>query len=348
MIDEFQRRTGIEVRYDLYDSNEPVLEKLQSGVADYDLVVPSDYMVRILVHLKLLRPLDKSRLEEPRKPRPPVSRQGVRPGQRLLAAVPLGDDRLRLQPAEGGRAEHDSWAPLFDPANRGQILMLDDMRECFAVALKFLGHSLNSTDPAVLKQAADLLKKQKPLVKTYNSGDYENILAVRRRRPTPTATTASSPSSSPGSRRGSPTCCRRKARRSGWTASASPRRARNVELRSTPSSTTCWSPRSTRGSSTASATPARTSRRGASSGPRSWTTPRSILREDALARCEFVEDIGEATDDARRVLDRDQGAVIWDFGLRKEPHLMKSYKNFVNGRMVKPRSRAARRRSSAR
>ena len=56
--------------------------------------------------------------------------------------------------------------------------MLDDMRECFAVALKFQGHSLNSTDPAILKQAADLLKKQKPLVKTYNSGDYENILAA--------------------------------------------------------------------------------------------------------------------------------------------------------------------------
>ena len=76
------------------------------------------------------------------------------------------------------RGTLDTWDPLFDPANRGQILMLDDMRECFAVALKYLGHSLNSTDPKVLREAADLLKKQKPLVKTYNSGDYENILAA--------------------------------------------------------------------------------------------------------------------------------------------------------------------------
>ena len=51
------------MRYDLYDSNEPVLAKLQSGVADYDLVVPSDYMVRILSQLKLLRPIDKARLK---------------------------------------------------------------------------------------------------------------------------------------------------------------------------------------------------------------------------------------------------------------------------------------------
>src|SRR5262249_54057431 len=59
VIDEFTRRTGIEVRYDLFDANEAVLAKLQSGVADYDLVVPSDYMIRILIQSKLLRPLDK-------------------------------------------------------------------------------------------------------------------------------------------------------------------------------------------------------------------------------------------------------------------------------------------------
>jgi len=63
VIDEFTKRTGIQVRYDLYDSNEPVLAKLQSGVADYDLVVPSDYMVRILSQVKLLRPIEKSRLK---------------------------------------------------------------------------------------------------------------------------------------------------------------------------------------------------------------------------------------------------------------------------------------------
>ena len=56
--------------------------------------------------------------------------------------------------------------------------MLDDMREVFGAALKSMGKSLNETDPAVLKQAADLLKKQKKLVATYNSGDFANILAA--------------------------------------------------------------------------------------------------------------------------------------------------------------------------
>jgi len=164
------------VRYDLYDSNEPVLEKLQSGVADYDLVVPSDYMVRILSQLKLLRPLEKARLKNFGNLDPRFLDQEFDPKNGYSIPYVWGTTGYGYAKEKAGRAL-DSWAPLFDPANKGEILMLDDMRECFAVALKYLGHSLNSTDPAVLKQAADLLKKQKALVKTYNSGDYENILA---------------------------------------------------------------------------------------------------------------------------------------------------------------------------
>ncbi len=177
VIEEFARRTGIAVHYDLYDSNEAVLAKLESGVADYDLVVPSDYMVRILIHLKLLRPLDKARLKNLGNLDPRFMDKGFDPGNAYSLPYVWGTTGYGYDRLKSGRDE-DSWAPLFDPANKGQILMLDDMRECFAVALKYQGHSLNSTDPAVLKQAADLLKKQKPLVKTYNSGDYENILAA--------------------------------------------------------------------------------------------------------------------------------------------------------------------------
>jgi len=177
VIDEFTRRTGIAVRYDLYDSNEAVLAKLESGVAGYDLVVPSDYMVRILIHLKLLRPLDKSRLRNLGNLDPRFLNKEFDPKNGYSLPYVWGTTGYGYDKTKAA-GDQDSWAPLFDPKSKGQILMLDDMRECFAVALKYQGHSLNSTDPAVLKQAADLLKKQKPLVKTYNSGDYENILAA--------------------------------------------------------------------------------------------------------------------------------------------------------------------------
>src|SRR4029077_13806716 len=62
VIADFQRRTGIAVNVDTFDSNEAVLAKLQSGVADYDVVVPSDYMLKTLIPQGLVRPLDRARL----------------------------------------------------------------------------------------------------------------------------------------------------------------------------------------------------------------------------------------------------------------------------------------------
>jgi spermidine/putrescine-binding protein len=177
VLDDFTKRTGFAVHFDLYDSNESVLEKLQSGVADYDLVVPSDYMVRILIHLGLLQPLRKDRLQGLQNLDPRFLDKGFDPGNRYSLPYVWGTTGFGYS-RERVRGTVDSWAPLFDPAHKGQILMLDDMRECFSAALKFLGESINTRDPAVLRRAADLLKKQKPLVKTYNSSDFEHILAA--------------------------------------------------------------------------------------------------------------------------------------------------------------------------
>jgi spermidine/putrescine transport system substrate-binding protein len=176
IIDAFSKQTGIKVRFDLYDSNEALLEKLQSGVADYDLVVPSDYMVRILIAEKLIQPLDKSKLANVANLDPRFLNQEFDPGNEyslpyFWGTTGLGYNKQKLGPV-------DSWKVLFDPKHKGRILMLDDMREAFGVALKSMGHSLNERDPKVLAQAAELLEKQKALVATYNSGDFANILAA--------------------------------------------------------------------------------------------------------------------------------------------------------------------------
>jgi spermidine/putrescine-binding protein len=72
----------------------------------------------------------------------------------------------------------DSWRAVFDERYAGRILMLDDVRDVFGAALRVMGKSINETDPAVLRQAAEMLKKQKRLVKTYNSADFANLLAA--------------------------------------------------------------------------------------------------------------------------------------------------------------------------
>lgn len=177
VIQEFTKRTGVKVNFDLYDSNEALLEKLQSGVADYDLVVPSDYMVKILIHEGLIQKLDKTRLAnfgnlDPRFLDKKFDPQNGYSLPYFWGTTGLGYDKTKV------KGPVDSWGVLFDPKYKGRILMLDDVREVFGVALKYRGHSLNTTDPKLLREAADLLKKQKDLVKTYNSGDFANILAA--------------------------------------------------------------------------------------------------------------------------------------------------------------------------
>lgn len=176
VIDEFSNRTGIKVHFDLYDSNEALLEKLQSGVADYDLVVPSDYMVRILIAEKLIQPIDHAKLANLGNLDPRFLDKDFDPKNQYSLPYFWGTTGLGYNKEKLGTV--DSWEALFDPKHKGRILMLDDMREVFGVALKTMGKSLNERDPAVLKQAAEKLKKQKKLVATYNSGDFANILAA--------------------------------------------------------------------------------------------------------------------------------------------------------------------------
>ncbi len=176
VLDEFTAKTGIKVNFDTYDSNEALLEKLQSGVADYDLVVPSDYMVRILVAEKLIQPLDHAKLPNIANLDPRFLDKKFDPKNAYSLPYFWGTTGFGYNKAKLGVL--DSWQALFDPKHKGRILMLDDMREVFGAALKSMGKSLNETDPAVLKQAANLLKKQKKLVATYNSGDFANILAA--------------------------------------------------------------------------------------------------------------------------------------------------------------------------
>jgi len=176
VLDKFSAQTGIKVNFDTYDSNEALLEKLQSGVADYDLVVPSDYMVRILVAEKLIQPLDHAKLPTIANLDPRFLDKKFDPKNQYSLPYFWGTTGFGYNKAKLGVL--DSWQALFDKKNKGRILMLDDMREVFGAALKSMGKSENETDPAVLKQAADLLKKQKKLVATYNSGDFANILAA--------------------------------------------------------------------------------------------------------------------------------------------------------------------------
>ncbi len=174
-VKKFEMETGIPVRYDTYDSNEALLEKLQSGVADYDVVVPSDYMARILIHQGLLQKLDPSKLPNLKNLSARFTSMPHDPGNVYTAPFLWGTTGIGYNKTKVTEVV-DSWAILWDPKYKDRILLLDDLREVFGMALKWKGHSINTKNQAELEEARDLLIQQKPLIKTYNSGSFDEVL----------------------------------------------------------------------------------------------------------------------------------------------------------------------------
>jgi spermidine/putrescine transport system permease protein len=178
LIHGFEQAYHCKINYDYYDSNEALLAKLQAGNVAYDVVTPSDYMVQTLIRQGLLARLDKSKLPNvwahagPRFLGLPFD-----PHNRYSVPYAWGTTGLAYR-ADLVKGKVDSWSVLFDPRYAGHILLLDDMREVFAMALKELGYSLNTTHPAQIRRARDLLLREKRLVKGYNSSNFQQDLAA--------------------------------------------------------------------------------------------------------------------------------------------------------------------------
>lgn len=177
LLAEFRRRTGVKVIADSFASNEELLAKLQGGAAGYDVAVPSDYMVSIMAQEGLLADLDLSSIPNAQRLTEPFRHPPFDPDHRhsipyLWGTVGIGYDRAAVE------STPRSWDALWDPAYKGRISMLNDQREVFGVALRAMGHSMNTTDPDVIEEAKRKLIAQKPLVKTYTSERYDHMLAA--------------------------------------------------------------------------------------------------------------------------------------------------------------------------
>lgn len=176
IIREFERREQVKVVVDTFSSNEELLAKLQSGATGYDVAVPSDFMVAIMIQQGLLSELDPQALPNASLLEPHLQGLHFDPQGRysvpyLWGTVGIGYDSAVITTAP------DSWSILWDPRYKGRISMLNDQREVFGAVLRSMGQSMNSTDPQVIEAAKERLLLQKPLVKTYTSDHYDQLLA---------------------------------------------------------------------------------------------------------------------------------------------------------------------------
>lgn len=172
---KFEELTGIKVNYTNFDSNEDMYAKLKSGGANYDIVVPSDYMIERLIDEGLLEKLDYSNI--PNFKYIDEKYQGLYydPKDEYTVSYNVGYVALIYNKKLVDEVP-DSWSILWDEKYAGQVLMFNNPRDAFAIAQSLLRQDYNDTDPAQWAAAYDKLLEQKPVVRSYVMDEVYNIM----------------------------------------------------------------------------------------------------------------------------------------------------------------------------
>lgn len=158
LIQKFEAETGAKVVLDTFESPEAMLAKLKAGAdQEFSLVVAPDYYVLQMARDDLIAPLDKGKLKNLSNLDPFFLDPPYDPGLQYSIPYLWGTTGIAYR-EDLVRGPVDSYAVLFDPeAQVGPFLLLDEMRETIGAALKYLGYSVNTTDPEALEKAKALL-----------------------------------------------------------------------------------------------------------------------------------------------------------------------------------------------
>ena len=170
LLDRFESETGITVNLDNFDSNETMLAKLQAGGANYDVIVPSDYMVAQMIELGLLQEVDPASFPNGQYIKPEFMDVYFDPGRKYSAPYMYGTTGIAYDPTKTG-VEITSWADFFDadsPA-AGKIGTLNDQVEVIHAALRAVGSQPCSTNRDDYVKVEELLAGWKPGVAVINS-----------------------------------------------------------------------------------------------------------------------------------------------------------------------------------
>lgn len=163
----FTEATGIEVNYMTYDSNETLYSKLKTGGSAYDVIIPSDYMVARLIKEGLLEELNFDNIPNYKYIDEAYKNTDYDPNNKYSVPYTWGSVGVIYNTKYVSEDDIGSWDLLWNEKYKGKILMFDNPRDAFGIAELYLGYSLNTESAAHLKEAADLLLKQRPLVQSY-------------------------------------------------------------------------------------------------------------------------------------------------------------------------------------
>lgn len=175
----FEKETGIKVNYMNFTTNEDMMVQIRTSTGAFDVVFPSDYCIERLIAEDLLEPIDYAQVPNAVNTmewlkNPAYDANGTYSVPYMWGTVGILYDTTRV------KGPIDSWGVLFSEDYKGEVFMLDSIRDTVGLALKYLGYSMNTRDPAALQAAAALLIKQKTdgVVKAYQVDETKDKMVA--------------------------------------------------------------------------------------------------------------------------------------------------------------------------
>ena len=177
---EFATEYGISATMDVYDSNEAMQPIISAGNSGYDVIVPSDYMVSILIADKKVQKLNSDAIPNAKNISSDFSGLYYDPSGEYTVPYQWGTTGIGVNTTVVGKDFPRSWGLIFDPsisgAFDGKIQLLNDPRETMGAALKYLGYSLNTTDKGELDKAKDLVSSTADRLAAFNTDSADEFL----------------------------------------------------------------------------------------------------------------------------------------------------------------------------
>ena len=189
LLEKFEAETGIDLIYDVFDSNEVLETKMLAGGSGYDVVVPSGTFLQRQISAGAFQALDMSKLSNSGNLWDVIKDRTAQydPGNAysinyMWGTTGIGSNTGKVTEILGEDAPINSLALVFDPANMEKLAdcgvhFLDAPAEMIPAALAYLGEDPNSHDPEVIAKAEGVLAAVRPHVQKFHSSEYINALA---------------------------------------------------------------------------------------------------------------------------------------------------------------------------
>lgn len=177
LIDQFEEETGIHVIYETFDSNEAMMTKVQQGGSSYDIAVPSEYAIEMMMEDDLLIEIDHSKIPNLANIDPFFLDKAFDPGNKYSIPYFWGTVGVVYNPNYIDESlTFETWQDLWDPSLKEKVFLVDGAREVIGMGLNSLGESLNAKDDVLLRQATDRLKELAPNVKAVIGDEVTNLM----------------------------------------------------------------------------------------------------------------------------------------------------------------------------